>query len=79
MPIERFGDFEAARRALWIPRGDPRLAARIRALWAFSRRMAPGSAPRGLRRFHTLDEANGERDAWCARRARMLRETRRRS
>jgi len=78
MPIERFEDWEAARRALWIPRGDARLAARIRALWAFSRRLAPGAAPRGLRRFRTLEEANQERDTWCARRAHELRAGRRR-
>jgi hypothetical protein len=79
MTLHRFKDDDEARRALWIPRGDPGLAARIRALWAFSQRLAPGTAPRGLRKFRTIAEANDDRELWCARRARELRAQRRRS
>lgn len=79
MPLQRFRDFEEAREALWIERGDPRLAARIRSLWEFAGRLAPGAAgPRGIRRFRTIEEANRERDEWIAERARALRESRRR-
>jgi len=77
MPLQRFRDSEDARRALWVERGDPQLARRIRGLWAFAGRLAPGSAPRGLRRFRTLEEAGRERDAWIELRARSLRAARR--
>lgn len=77
MPLQRFRDFEEARRALWLPPGDPQLVPRIRSLWAFAWRLAPGAAPRGLRRFHTLEDASRERDAWVELRARTLREARR--
>ena len=77
MPLQRFRDFEEARRALWIERGDPQLVPRIRSLWAFARRLAPGAAPRGLRRFRTLEDASRERDAWIELRARTLRAARR--
>ena len=77
MPIQRFSDFDEARRALWIQRGDPQLARRIRNLWAFASRLAPGAAPRGIRRFRTLEEANRDREIWIERRARSLREARR--
>ena len=77
MPFQRFRDFEEARRALWIKRDDPQLAARIRSLWAFARRLAPGAAPRGVRRFRTLEEANADRESWIELRARALRESRR--
>jgi hypothetical protein len=74
MTLQRFRDFEEARRALWIEPGDPRLAARIRSLWAFASRLTPGAAPRGLRRFRSIEDANLEREAWVVRRARALRE-----
>jgi hypothetical protein len=77
MPLQRFSDLEEARRALWVPRGDPQLARRIRDLWAFASRLAPGSAPRGIRRFRTLEEANRDRERWIEQRARSLREARR--
>ena len=78
MPLQRFRDFDEARRSLWIERGDPDLVPRIRRLWAFSRRLAPGGAPRGIRKFATIEEANRERDAWIELRIRTLRELRRR-
>lgn len=77
MPLQRFGDLEAARQALWVPPGDPSLARRIRSLWAFARRLAPGGSPRGLRRFRSLEEASREREAWIEDRARALRRARR--
>lgn len=75
--LQRFRDFEEARRALWVEPGDPQLVPRIRSLWAFARRLAPGAAPRGIRRFSTFEEANRDRDIWIAPRARALREARR--
>jgi hypothetical protein len=77
MPWQRFRDFDEARRALWVRPGDPQLVPRIRSLWAFARRLAPGAPPRGLRRFRTIEEANEERDVWTAQRVRALREARR--
>ena len=78
MPLQRFRDFDEARRALWIEPGDPELVPRIRRLWTFARRLAPGVAPRGIRRFRTIEEANRDRDAWIELRIRALREQRRR-
>jgi len=77
MPLQRFRDFEEARRALWIERDDPQLVSRIRSLWTFARRLAPGGAPRGIRRFRSPEEAGRERDEWIEIRARKLREMRR--
>lgn len=76
MSLERFRDMEEARQALWIGPGDAGLAPRIRRLWAFAARLAPGAAPRGLRRFRTLGEANRDRDDWIEQRAHALREAR---
>ncbi len=77
MPLQRFRDLEDARRALWVQPGDPALVPRIRGLWAFARRLAPGPAPRGLRKFRTLAEAQRERESWIEMRVRTLRRARR--
>jgi hypothetical protein len=74
MSLQRFRDLDEARNALWQDRGD--LAERIRRLWEFASRLAPGAAPRGLRKFRTLDEAQREREEWTERRARALRAAR---
>jgi len=77
MPLQRYRDMDDARRALWVARGDPGLVPRIRSLWAFAARLAPGGAPLGIRRFRTIEDANLDREAWTARRARALRHVRR--
>lgn len=77
MPLQRFRDFDEARRALWVQRDDPELVPRIARLWVFARRLAPGAAPRGIRKFRTLEEANRDRESWTAQRIRALRTKRR--
>jgi hypothetical protein len=77
MSVRRFRDPEEARQALWTRSDDPELPARIRRLWALSRRLAPIEAPRGVRKFRTIEEANRERDERTRRRVRRLRESRR--
>ena len=76
MTVQRFREFDEAARALWVERGDPNLPRRIRAVWEFARRLAPGAAPRGIRRFRTLEEAARERDGWVEKRALSLRASR---
>jgi len=77
MPIQRFHSSEEAREALWVRRDDPRLVPRIRSLWAFASRLAPGAAPRGVRRFRNSEDAQRDRDEWITQRAHALRAARR--
>ena len=72
MPIHRFRDLDEARRALWSTSDDPALADRIRRLWRFTARLARPSAPRGLRRFRTIEEANAEREGRITERVHAL-------
>jgi hypothetical protein len=72
VPIERFRDLDAARRALWVDRDDPSLTARIRRLWAISSRLVPLGIPRGVRKFRRIEDANREREAWVQRRVRAI-------
>jgi SH3-like domain-containing protein len=73
VPIQRFRDLDAARKALWVARDDPSLTARIRRLWAISSRLVPLGIPRGVRKFRRIEDANRERDAWVERRVRAVR------
>ena len=75
--VETAGSVEEARRALWVTSDDPTLANRIRRLWKFSARLVDPRIPRGLRRFHTIEEANQERERWVRDRTRALLEARR--
>lgn len=77
MPIQRFRSFEDAREALWVRRDDPQLVVRIRKLWTFAARLAPGTAPRGVRRFRNPEDAQRDRDEWITLRAHALRAKRR--
>ena len=60
MGVEKFHTFEEARRALWLPAGDPEILVRMKRLaelW---------SAPvlperRGVQRFRTIEEAKRRR------------------
>lgn len=72
MPVQRFRDFDEARRALWTHSRDPDLARRIRALWARASRLSPPMIPRGLRKFRNIEEANLEREEWVAARVRRI-------
>ena len=74
--MERFRNMEEARRALWVAPDDPSLPRRIRRLWAFAKRLTPSFAPRGLRKFRSIEEANLERERWVAERIRALHESR---
>ena len=76
MPVHKFDDSEAARRALWVEPGDPVLAGRIRTLWAFSRRLAPVPHRMGLRKFETIAAANADREDWIRERIGELRSRR---
>ena len=76
MPVHRYRDFDEAKRALWVERGDPKLAERIRRLWAFSRRLVPEPFMTGVARYRTLEEAGRDRDARIAERVARLRRSR---
>jgi hypothetical protein len=74
MPVQKFRDSEAARRALACAPTDPRLAERIRQLWAFSRRLtSPQAGPRGVFKYRSIEEANAARRRWEAEHVERLR------
>ena len=73
MPVQRFRDFDAARRATWTTSGDADLVRRLRHQWRLFDRVAGPAGPRGVRRFASIAEANADRDAWVSARVQRLR------
>jgi hypothetical protein len=57
MGVQRFRSFEDARRALWLPSGDPRIAESMKRLSALAR---PNLATPGVRRFRSIQAAKAE-------------------
>jgi len=72
MSIQKFRTLDAARRALWQQPRSSGLVARMKALWAFSARLVPRQIPRGVRKFHSIEEANQEREQWVSRRVQTV-------
>ena len=64
MPVWKFRNSEEARRALWTESSDPDLPERLRRLFAFVKRLSRSRAPRGVRRFNSVEEANADRALW---------------
>jgi len=75
MAVERFSDPDAAARALWTDRSDPRLVSKIRSVWSRPARLTP-PLPRGIKRFRDIQDAQRDRDETAAIRAAQLRQQR---
>lgn len=65
MAVRKFRTFDEARRALWLPSGDPRILPRLRQVAALA-----GHIPvrRGVSRFRSIADAKA--DKWTAQRER---------
>jgi hypothetical protein len=75
MPVFKFRSIEEMKAVrLWTDANDPRLHERIDRHWKEWSAMVPFEIPRGLRKFHTIEEMNAERDAWETARIARIRE-----
>jgi hypothetical protein len=74
VPLWRYQDLDEARRALWANADEAPM--RMRRLWALFARLAPGTMPRGLRKFRSMEEANRDREEWIPRPVERLRDER---
>ena len=61
MAVQKFRTFDEARRALWLPPGDPRIAQRMRHLAQMAGRSRP--VQRGVSRVRTIQEAKQHKGA----------------
>jgi len=63
MGVQKFRTFDEARRALWLPPGDPALLDRMKRLGELR---AGGRQPPGVTRFRTIEEAKARRGGGSA-------------
>ena len=62
MPVQKFKTFEDAEKALMSLNPDDAYYKRVAELWDFADQLNPISYPRGIFKFHTIEEANKHRD-----------------
>ncbi len=80
MPVYRFKTHEDAQRTLWREPGDPHIGPTLRAIWSLSSALTGDWVPpRGVYKFHSIEEANAHRNAWERERTERLREQRKNS
>jgi len=60
MAVQKFRTLEEARRALWLPTGDPAILVRMKRM-AELRSESARREPSGVHRFRTIEEAKGAR------------------
>ena len=65
MGVRKFRSFEEARRALWLPAGDPSILRAMRRLGELALRP---SSERGVVRYRTVEEAKAHKRLANARR-----------
>lgn len=61
MSIQKFKSFEEAEKALWITNPDPAYFKRIRAFYKLFSKLSKFSYPKGVYKFHNLEEAEQHR------------------
>ncbi len=64
MPVRRITSLQEAEDSVWLDRDDPRLVARIRALWRLSSRLSRRRYPPGCYRHRSIEELNRQVEAW---------------
>ena len=74
MPVYRFRGIEEMKRHKL--KRDATLEDRIAEVWARSSMWVEIPPPRGLRKFHNIEEANQDQEAWSNERIQLLRERR---
>jgi hypothetical protein len=78
MPVRKYRSIEDMNRDWrWDRPGDPVITQKIRGLWEFSEAAVQPVGlciPRGVRKYHSVEEANADRDRWEQERIDRLRE-----
>lgn len=74
MPVRKFRSVEEMPPPPTYEPGDPRLWARIKALFEMSRRLAPTYREPGVVKHRTIEELNRQTEAWEREGARRRRD-----
>jgi hypothetical protein len=75
MPIYKYRRIEDMPSERWLEPGDPAIVRRMRLVWRMASALAgPLAFPRGVRKYHSVEEMNAEREAWEDERINRIRE-----
>ena len=64
MPVRRFRNLQEMEDSLWREPGDPRLLQAIARVWRFAAQTCPKRFPPGVYKYHTIEDAERQRDLW---------------
>jgi hypothetical protein len=77
VPVRKYRTLEEMNRAQrWLPPGDPSIVPKMRYLWQLAAAFGPLCIPRGVRKYHSIEEASADRLRWEKERARLWQRTR---
>jgi hypothetical protein len=83
MPVKKYRSIEEMNREQeWLPTGDAGILQRIRYLWRLSGvllKPVGTCIPKGVRKYHSIEDANVDRDRWEEDRIERLRTERKHS
>lgn len=80
MPVRKFRSIEEMKAvSKWLPAGDPAIGRRFRHLCAFVSALPPMGAPRGVRKYRSIEEAHADRERWEQSRIERIRADREKS
>ena len=74
--IQKFSTFEEADEGLYCFEPDPEYFERVARLWDFVDTLYPRQCARGIFRYHSIQEANDEAEAWLHANANRLGDVR---
>ena len=72
MPVRKYRSFEAARRDLWLPPGDPGIFRALRFVLSLNQFARLEPFPRGVHRYRSGEEAFAAQEAWIEANIRRL-------
>lgn len=77
MPVTKYRRIEDMPGPRWLPPGDPRIVSGLRLMTRLGTAFAtPLRIPKGVHKYHSIEELSAERDRWEQERIDRLRELR---
>ncbi len=64
MPIRKFRHVREMEDTTWYQRTDPALYRAIASVWDFANRTCPLEFPPGVHKYHSIEDADAERERW---------------
>jgi len=76
MALQKFKSFQEAEQALWCFNPDKKYFKQVRELFRLANRLCPPDFPKGIFKYHTIEEANNAKEEWLLQNALKKRKAR---